>query len=113
MELACFAGPYQLSRILECCWPVEAMPKGLANKRARGGMTSALASTDLREQRAALSLGNAPHEDTAGDTAVEIPFYHRVASSQSDYALSRDIIVREDVIFQVVPDLGDPSIRSS
>ena len=113
MELACFAGPYQLSRILECCWPVEAMPKGLANKRARGGMTSALASMDLREQLAALSLGNAPHEDTIGATAVEIPFYHRVTFSQSDYALSGHIVIREDVILQVVPDLGDPCIGSS
>ena len=34
MELACFAGPYQLSCILEYCRPVEAMPKGLTNKRA-------------------------------------------------------------------------------
>ena len=108
MELACFAGPYQLSRILECCWPVEAMPKGLANKRARGGMTSALASMDLREQLTALSLGNALHEDTVGATAVEIPFYHRVAISQSYYALSGHIVIREDIVFQVVPDLGDP-----
>ena len=68
---------------------------------------------DLRQQLAALFLGNAPHEDTIGATAVEIPFYHRVAFSQSDYALSRDIVVREDVIFQVVPDLGDPCIGSS
>ena len=68
---------------------------------------------DLREQLAALFLGNAPHEDTIGATAVEIPFYHRVAFSQSDYALSRDIIVKEDVIFLVVPDLGDPCIGSS
>ena len=35
MELACFAGPYQLSCILECCRPVEDMPKGLTNKCAR------------------------------------------------------------------------------
>ena len=48
---------------------------------------------DLREQLAALSLGNAPHEDTIGATAVEIPFYHRVAFSQSDYALSGHIVL--------------------
>ena len=42
-------------------------------------MTSALASMDLREQLAALSLGNAPHEDTIGATVVEIPFYHCIA----------------------------------
>src|SRR6185312_879682 len=32
--------------------------------------------------------GNAPHEDTISATAVEIPLYHRVAFSQSYYALS-------------------------
>ena len=76
-------------------------------------MTSALASMDLREQFAALSPGNAPHEDTVGATAVEIPFYHRVTFSQSNYALSGHIVIRDDVIFQVVPDLGDPCIGSS
>ena len=60
---------------------------------------------DLHEQLAALFLGNAPHEDTIGATAVEIPFYHRIAFSQSYYALSRRIVIREDVVFQVVPDL--------
>jgi hypothetical protein len=40
-------------------------------------MTSALASMDLREQVAALFLGDSPHEDAVGATAVEIPFYHR------------------------------------
>ena len=77
MELACFAGLYLLSRILDCCWPIEAVPKSLTNKRARLGMTSTLTSMDLREQLAALFLGNAPHDDTIGTTAVEIPFYHR------------------------------------
>ena len=75
-------------------------------------MTSTLAFMDLREQLAALSLGNAPHEDTFGATAVEIPFYPRVAFSQPDYALSGHIVIREDVIFQVAPDLGDPCIGS-
>ena len=54
-------------------------------------MTSTLASMDL--------LGNAPHEDTIGATVVEIPFYHRVAFSQSYYALSGDIIIRKDIVF--------------
>ena len=76
-------------------------------------MTSTLASMDLCEQLAALFLGNAPHEDTIGATAVEIPFFHRVAFSQSYYALSGHIIIREDIVFQVVPDLGDPCIGSS
>ena len=62
-------------------------------------MTSTLASMDLREQLAALSLGNAPHVDTIDATAVEIPFYHRV--------------IRKDIVFQVVPDLGDPCIGTS
>ena len=65
---------------------------------------------DLREQLAALFLGNAPHENTIGATAVEIPFYHRVAFSQPYYALSGHIIIRKDIVFQVVPDLGDPCI---
>ena len=34
MELACFAGLYQLSCILECSRPVEAMPKGLTDQHA-------------------------------------------------------------------------------
>ena len=68
---------------------------------------------DLREQLMALSLGNAPHEDTIGATAVEIPFYHRVAFSQSDYELSGHIVIREDVICQIASDLGDPCIGTS
>ena len=68
---------------------------------------------DLREQLAALFLGNAPHEDTIGATAVEIPFYHRIAFSQSYYALSGHIIIMKDIVFQVVPDLRDPCIGSS
>ena len=76
-------------------------------------MTSTLASMDFREQFAAVSPGNAPHEDTVGATALEIPFYHRVTFSQSDYALSGHNVIREDVILQVVPDLGDPCIGSS
>ena len=76
-------------------------------------MTSTLASMDLREQLAALFLGNAPHENTIGATAVEIPFYHRVAFNQSYYALSGHIVIRKDVVFQVVSDLRDPCIGSS
>src|SRR6185437_2112262 len=76
-------------------------------------MTSTLASMDLHEQLAALFLGNAPHEDTIDATAVEIPFYHRVAFSQSYYALSGHIIIRKDVVFQVAPDLRDPCIGAS
>ena len=68
---------------------------------------------DLREQLAALFLGNAPHEDTIGAPAVEIPFYHRVAFRQSYYAHSGHIVIRNDIVFQVVPDLGDPCIGSS
>ena len=68
---------------------------------------------DLREQLAALFLGNSLHEDTVGATAVEIPFYHRVAFSQLYYALSRRIVIMKDIVFQVVPDLGDPCIGTS
>jgi hypothetical protein len=65
---------------------------------------------DLCEQVAALFLGNAPHEDAIGAMAVEIPFYHHVSLSQPHYALSRCLVFRKDVVFQVVPDLGDPCI---
>ena len=65
---------------------------------------------DLREQITALFRGNAPHEDTIGATAVEIPFYHHVAFIQSYYALSGHIVIRKDIVFQVVPDLRDPCI---
>src|SRR6185503_1759588 len=76
-------------------------------------MTSTLASMDLCEQLTTLFLGNAPHEDTISATAVDIPFYHRVAFSQSYYALSGDIVIRKDIVFQVVPDLGDQCIGRS
>jgi hypothetical protein len=75
-------------------------------------MTFALASMDLCEQVAVLFLGDAPHEDAIGATAVEIPFYHRVSLSQSHNALSRCLVFRKEVVFQVVPDLGDPCIET-
>ena len=65
---------------------------------------------DLREQLTPLFPGNAPHEDAIGATAIEIPFYHHVVFSQSHYALSGHMFFRKDVVFQVVPDLGDPCI---
>ena len=65
-------------------------------------MISTLTPMDLREQLTALFLGNAPHEDTIGATAVEIPFYHRVAFSQSYYVLSGHIAIRKDIVFHVV-----------
>jgi hypothetical protein len=67
---------------------------------------------DLCEQVPALFLGDAPHEDAIGATAVEITFYHRVSLIQSHYALSGCMVFRKDVVFQVVPDLGDPCIRN-
>ena len=76
-------------------------------------MTSALASMDLCEQFIALFLGYASHEDAIGATAVEIPFYHCVAFSQSHYALSRHMFIRKDIVFQVVLDLKDPCIGTS
>ena len=65
-------------------------------------MTFTHASMDLLEQLAAFFLGNAPHEDTIGATVVEIPFYHHIAFSQSYYALSGHIVIRKDIVFQVV-----------
>jgi hypothetical protein len=67
---------------------------------------------DLCEQVAALFLGDAPHEDAIGTTAVEIPFYHHVSLSQSHYALSRCLVFRKEVVFQVVLDLRDPCIKT-
>jgi hypothetical protein len=65
---------------------------------------------DLHEQVAALFLGDAPHEDAVGATAVEIPFYQRVTLSHPDNALSRCLVFKKEIIFQVVPDLRDPCI---
>jgi hypothetical protein len=65
---------------------------------------------DLREQVTALFLRNAPHEDAVAATAVEIPFYHCVSLSNPDYALSRCLVFKKKIIFQVVPDLRGPCI---
>jgi hypothetical protein len=65
---------------------------------------------DLREQVAALFMGDASHEDTVGATAVEIPFYHCVPLSHPNNTLSRCLVFRKEIIFQVVPDLRDPCI---
>ena len=76
-------------------------------------MTFALTSMDLREQLTALLLGDAPHENVVGTTAIDIPFYHRVSFSQSHYALCGHMIFRKDIFTQVVPDLGDPCIGTT
>jgi hypothetical protein len=76
-------------------------------------MTSALSSMDLREQLTALLLGDAPHENVVGATAVEIPFYHRVSLSQPHYAFCGHMIFRKEIFLQVVPDLGDPCIGTT
>jgi hypothetical protein len=75
-------------------------------------MAFALVSMDLCKQVAALFPGNAPHEDAIGAAAVEIPFYHRVSLSQLHYALSRCLVFRKEIVFQVVPNLEDPCIRA-
>jgi hypothetical protein len=76
-------------------------------------MTSALTSMDLREQLTTLLLGDAPHENAIATTAVEISFYYRVSFSQPNYALRGHMIFRKDIFLQVVPDLGDPCIRTT
>jgi hypothetical protein len=76
-------------------------------------MTFALTSMDLREQLTALLLGNAPHVNAIGATAVEIPLYHRVAFSQPHYALCGYMIFRKDIFLQVVPDLRDSCIGTT
>jgi hypothetical protein len=68
---------------------------------------------DLREQLAALTLGDAPHENAIGAMAGEIPLYHRVSFSQPHYALCGHMIFRKDFFLQVVPDLGDPCIGTT
>ena len=75
-------------------------------------MTSTLASMYLRENLAALLPENASHEDAIGTTTVEIPLYHRIAFSQSHYSLSGHMVFGKDIVFQVVPDLGDPCIAT-
>jgi hypothetical protein len=54
---------------------------------------------DLCEQVVALFTGDAPHEDAIGATVVEIPFYHRVPLSHPDYALSRCLVFRKEIVF--------------
>jgi hypothetical protein len=76
-------------------------------------MTYALSSMDLHEQLTTLLLGNAPHEDAVGATAVEIPFYHRIAFGQPHYALCGHMVFRKDIFLQIVPDLGDPCIGTT
>jgi hypothetical protein len=76
-------------------------------------MTSALTSMDLCVQLTTLLLGDAPHENVVGTTAIEIPFYHRVSFSQSHYALCKHMIFRKDTFLQVVLDLEDPCIRTT
>jgi hypothetical protein len=63
-------------------------------------MTSALSSKDLREQLTALLLGNAPHENAVGATAVEIPFHHHIAFSQPHYALCGHMVFKKICSFR-------------
>jgi hypothetical protein len=76
-------------------------------------MTSALTSMDLRKQLTALPLGDAPHENAVGTTAVEIPLYHHVAFSQPHYVLCGHMIFWKNIFLQVVPDLRDPCIGTT
>jgi hypothetical protein len=54
---------------------------------------------DLREKLTTLLLGDAPHENAIGSTAIEIPFYHCVSFSQPHYALCGHMIFRKDAFF--------------
>jgi hypothetical protein len=76
-------------------------------------MTFALTSMDLCEQLIALLLGDAPHENVVGTMAVEILFHHCVSFSQPHYALCEHMIFKKDIFLQVVPDLGDPCIKTT
>jgi hypothetical protein len=75
-------------------------------------MTSELSSMDLREQLAALLLGDALHENAIGAMTVKIPLYHRVSFSQPHYALYGHMIFKKDIFLQVVPDLRDSCIET-
>jgi hypothetical protein len=68
---------------------------------------------DLHELLTTLFLGDAPHENAVGTTAVETPFYHRVSLSQPHYVLGGDMVFRKDIFLQVVPDLRDPCIGTA
>jgi hypothetical protein len=76
-------------------------------------MSSALTSMDLREKLRTLLLGDAPHENVVGTTAIEIPLRHRVSFSQPHYALYGHMIFKKDTFLQVVPNLGDPCIGTT
>jgi hypothetical protein len=58
-------------------------------------------------------LGDAPHENAVGATAVKIHLYHRVAFSQPHYVLYGHMVFRKDIFLQVVLDLGDPCIETT
>jgi hypothetical protein len=74
-------------------------------------MVAALASMDLCEHLAAVFLGYAPYYDIVGTTPIENPLYQCVFLSHTNNLLSGYMFIRKDIIFQVVPDLRDPSIR--
>jgi hypothetical protein len=44
---------------------------------------------------------------------IEIPFYQRVSLSHASNSFSGCMVVRKDVVFQVVSDLRDPCIRTN
>src|SRR6185369_6759687 len=63
------------------------------------GVLSASRSHAERPYQQACKMRNDFHEDTIGTTAVEIPFYHRIAFSQSYDALSGHIVIKKDIVF--------------
>ena len=63
VELARPAAPIQFGCVLEGCWPVEALPKGLPDQRAGGSVTPALALMDIGEKLTAFFPSDAPEKD--------------------------------------------------
>src|SRR5512145_2966726 len=79
VELTRPASPDQVHCIIEGCWPIESLSKGLANQGARGGMGSALTFMDIGKKLNALFPRNALQEDSVSRAPIETPFYHHVA----------------------------------
>jgi hypothetical protein len=75
-------------------------------------MVAALSSMDLYEQLTTIFPGYAPQYDAIGATPIEIPFYQCVSLSHMSDPFNGYMLIRKDVVFQVIPDLHGPCIRT-
>ena len=69
-QLARLAALNQFGCILEGCWPIETLPKGLPDQRAGGRVTPALALVDVGEKLAAFFSRDAPEKDPVYATLI-------------------------------------------